>query len=523
MTNRSICVTGSCQPQPCSGAYPDGRCFHPDDVCNSGTCVRLPCSSEHLEGGCYAAGEACVAGECGVPTCSEEQITGTCGGVDVCIADISDPAYGSCQTPCDGDHFDGHCPPGDECVLGACTFACESSIRCGAAQTCCDVGYFCSGGECAEQCSGGEVACGQSCCTGGEVCAFDTCIRDQGPCIEDGECEDDSYCNCPGGAPCNPAGSCLPYGLDPDHPPFNEDCANEIVVGVFAPGHQCIWTGPTDRVAHCGTCENPAGDAKTCQDGLCVGCGADSDCSTREICEGGTCHTSCAASPAACAATETCRVAPGTRPACYECVDTATDTDCYGGLTCVRGYCVDPYAAHTRVLSTPTVVDFDFDGNPNTLNPSIVFVATDHDGGGSVDCQDSGIIRVIDGRDCRTQFVVNRRRDDLYTPADLAPAARVGSFPDVRACNPVALADLDRTAPTRSEIVAHASTSGSLSPDYGGLVAFRYAPAARAGRGAFELAWHSTNGAGSAWDNACSDAPVLWSGPSVFDLDGDGP
>ncbi|MEY4550812.1 MAG: hypothetical protein RL685_7007 [Pseudomonadota bacterium] len=52
-----------------------------------------------------------------------------------------------------------------------------------------------------------------------------------------------------------------------------------------------------------------------------------------------------------------------------------------------------------QVISTPMVVDFDFDGDPAKVEPSIVFVSY----AGSLADVD-GVLRVIDGADCTPQF-----------------------------------------------------------------------------------------------------------------------
>ena len=55
--------------------------------------------------------------------------------------------------------------------------------------------------------------------------------------------------------------------------------------------------------------------------------------------------------------------------------------------------CADVWTSYVRVLATPMVVDFDFDDDPVTFHPSIVFVGTDRTGGGSAECNGNGIIR----------------------------------------------------------------------------------------------------------------------------------
>lgn len=68
-----------------------------------------------------------------------------------------------------------------------------------------------------------------------------------------------------------------------------------------------------------------------------------------------------------------------------------------------------------HVISTPMVVDFDFDGDPNEVEPSIVFVSYE----GSL-ADNDGVLRVIDGTTCRLQFSYH----DDATPLvpDVSPA-----------------------------------------------------------------------------------------------------
>lgn len=145
----------------------------------------------------------------------------------------------------------------------------------------------------------------------------------------------------------------------------------------------------------------------------------------------------------------------------------------------------DAYPNHRNVLGTPTVIDFDFDGDPKTRKPSIVFVSYDgEDGGGAASQCDGGyfgVIRVIDGESCTQQFTVDMAK--------------------VRPSSPLALGDLDGDG--RPEIVA--ARCG------GGLVAFTYDAANKV----FKLLWTSNpNNVGATGGG--------WAGPAIHDLDDDG-
>ncbi|MBN2497247.1 MAG: hypothetical protein JXR96_21825 [Deltaproteobacteria bacterium] len=227
------------------------------------------------------------------------------------------------------------------------------------------------------------IDCAGICCQHDQICVFDTCVDDQGGCADDGECQEDSYCE---------AGECIPYGLGP-RPDTNPDCTRLVVAGLFQPALQCEWTGP------------PAGD---------------------------------------------------------------------------------PYPAHVQVLGTPTVADFDLDGDPAAVRPSIVFNSYDGtDGDSGVLTTLDGVIRIIDGATCETQFSLG---------------------PYLNGCNPVAIGDLD--GDHRPEIVAHRNT--------GSLIAYEY----NAGAGSFDAIWTGHDGAGA--EIVYSEGATGWGGPSLVDLDDDG-
>ncbi len=137
-------------------------------------------------------------------------------------------------------------------------------------------------------------------------------------------------------------------------------------------------------------------------------------------------------------------------------------------------------------MATPVVVDFDFDGDPNTLAPSIVFPTFPTNGSYG----NPGVLRVISGSDCSQQFSFSDPADAVMAPSG------------------VAVGDLD--ADGRAEIVAPAHG--------GGILAFRWDP----GTSSFVRLWRS--GTCDASGNHTPDAtgPAQWSGPSLHDLDDDG-
>jgi len=242
----------------------------------------------------------------------------------------------------------------------------------GDAEVTADAGSDGSTGDCPD----GRDYCGTVCCADTEICYSDSCIPDLGQCDNDSQCQEDSYCE---------GGLCIPYGLGP-RGPYNPDCTQLSIAGLFQPGIQCEWLGP------------PAGD---------------------------------------------------------------------------------PYPSHVRVLSTPTVVDFDFDNDPSTIEPSIV-VMTYNGADGSSGCYNGafGVIRVLDGATCEQQYNVGQT---------------------LNGCNSPALADLDLDG--RAEIIAHDC--------YGGIEAYSY------DSNGDTFISHCSGPLG--WGAQASG----WSAPSVADLDDD--
>jgi len=144
---------------------------------------------------------------------------------------------------------------------------------------------------------------------------------------------------------------------------------------------------------------------------------------------------------------------------------------------------------HVHVMSTPTVIDFDLDGQPSTLAPSVVFTSFPTTGSYS----QPGVLRIIDGKDCTQQFSFDDPADATMSPAS------------------VAVGDLD--ADGRAEIVAAAHG--------GGILAFKY----DANGKAFARLWRSGTCPGGMGPPTAPDfigGSDKWSGPSIHDLDDDG-
>jgi len=132
------------------------------------------------------------------------------------------------------------------------------------------------------------------------------------------------------------------------------------------------------------------------------------------------------------------------------------------------------------------VADFDFDGDPSMVRPSIVFNTYDGLDGDSGCITDlDGVMRIIDGATCQTLYSIG---------------------PYLNGSNPVAIGDLDLDG--RPEILAHMNN--------GGITAYTYDPVGDQ----WQVLWvgHDQNGTPIAFSNAATG----WGGPSMADLNDDG-
>jgi len=149
----------------------------------------------------------------------------------------------------------------------------------------------------------------------------------------------------------------------------------------------------------------------------------------------------------------------------------------------------DPHPNHFHVMATPVVVDFDFDSDPNTLSPSVVFTSFPTAGSYS----NPGVLRVISGKDCSQQFTFSDAADATMSPAS------------------VAVGDIDGDG--RAEIVA--------ARHGGGVLAFKFDPATNT----FSQFWRSgtcPGGSGPPTTFDLTGGGDKWGGPSIHDLDDDG-
>lgn len=123
----------------------------------------------------------------------------------------------------------------------------------------CPAGFRCVGGECVERPDAQEVpdapfvtvdaffecpearTCGTECCAAGQRCyGGSICSRDLGPCTENNDCWDDSYCD---------GTVCVPYGAPPTVT-NDPGCLRPGSLTGIEPDVQCEWTGPPAGDAH---------------------------------------------------------------------------------------------------------------------------------------------------------------------------------------------------------------------------------------------------------------------------------
>ena len=239
-----------------------------------------------------------------------------------------------------------------------------------------------------------------------------------------------------------------------------------------------------EGIAPTSECSPPCGAGEVCHRAVCVPdavCRGDDDCQNDSYCDGARCLPY--PLPPRGDHNDGCeRVSPaGIIAPRLVCAFEKPDPD-------------DPFPNHREVLSSPMIIDFDFDGHKSgefpTTRPSIV--VTTYDGqdyqcglGEKGDGQNYGIIRVLDGRTCKQLFVLPQH---------------------VNGATPLAVGDID--GDRRPDILAINAA--------GGLSAFGYDPAARD----FRLLWESHDKDG----NPVTPVAKLcqWVGPSLADLDDDG-
>lgn len=78
----------------------------------------------------------------------------------------------------------------------------------------------------------------------------------------------------------------------------------------------------------------------------------------------------------------------------------------------------DPFPNHVHVLGTPVVADLNLDKDPNTIQPMILFNSYDGlDGDSGTYTELDGVLRIINGADCRQLYSIGPYTNGCNTPA----------------------------------------------------------------------------------------------------------
>ncbi len=337
---------------------------------------------------------------------------------------------------------DADCEDNQVCVNGACRDECETD-------TDCPVGQECKSGACVVPCRvDGD-------CPRGEECQAGTCVPAE--CID---LDGDGYgINCDKGGDCDDSDDSVYPGAPELCDGKDNDCDQ-----VGDSGIQCgLFCCAESELCLSGACVRDTGD-----------CDDDGDCQEDSYCHEGDC------------------IPYGTGPRGElnpDCTRLTIAGLFQPALQCEwTGPESGEFPNHLQVLGTPAVADFDFDANEEMVRPSIVFNTYDAlDGDSGVMTDLDGVLRIIDGATCQTQFSLG---------------------PYLNGCNPVAIGDLDGDPDGRPEIVAHLNT--------GGVIAYKY----NAGNESWDVLWTGHDSSGN--PVVFTEGATGWGGPSLVDLDDDG-
>jgi hypothetical protein len=310
-----------------------------------------------------------------------------------------------------------------------------------------------------------HLGCSDDSSSGGGGKLGDPCDQET-PCAEPLICSQDGRCvHRPEAGTFDGGGDGAVDGAEPDsaQPDADIDASSGCEAGQIACGDDC-----------CEQDEQCYGDVCIPDQGTCE---SDQDCQEDSYCEESTCVP----------------YDVGTRgPFNPECTRLAVAGLFQPSLQCewTAPPAGDPHPDHVQMLSTPMVVDFDFDGDPANVQPSLVVMTYNCQDGDSgypnTDGSCHGVVRVLDGTTC----------EQLYN---------VGT--DLNGCNPPALADLD--GDSRAEII--------VVNGWGRLEAYGYDSVGDSWSMLFH--GHDSNGSPVSWGNV---HPTGWAALAVHDLDDDG-
>lgn len=315
----SICSNGECEVQCQPGLVEcEGSCIDPKTDNNF-------CGADNSCGGATKCdpGKSCVDG-----ACKMECPAGKIECNDQCIDPQTDNNFCGAQNDCKGPNAGAICSGDFTCNAGACELSCDADevqcngkcinpstdeAFCGATADClgdnagkaCDPStHECIGGTCKPQCTGPQIACGDSCIDprkDNNYCgATDPCddvhngeaCSDKERCIA-GVCT--FYCDFP---EINCGGTCIDPGSDVSNCGAVGNCAGANAGKACGAGEACIngiceLQCKAGEIACDGRCVNPQTDRDYC--GANAACNGGSSCGDGFICSAGECERDCPA------------------------------------------------------------------------------------------------------------------------------------------------------------------------------------------------------------------------------------
>jgi len=352
-------AVGMCQNIPDDALCTDGETCSPATGCLFRCTSDADCNDARF---CNGA-ESCDAGDCVVgtpPSCSD--------GVD-CTSDACDDTTSSCENIPD----DSMCPGAETCSASSgcipeCTVDsdCDDGSFCNGAEACvsgsctagapivCDDSIACTSDYCDDTSSRCRTRVDDSLCAPGDICTRASgCIV--GPCLVDGDCDDDVFCNgmevcsmgsCTAGAPvvCDDSITCTLDLCDEavracDNRPDATLCpAGDVCSGTLG-CVDCVTNADCSDGVFCNGAEI-CNSRNLCRPRAAPSCNDGVDC-TVDSCDGTI--DACANAPddSMCGAFETCYPTTGCGPECFTNEDCQNGIYCDGRESCIAGRCFD--------------------------------------------------------------------------------------------------------------------------------------------------------------------------------------
>jgi len=266
-------------------------------VCSNGSCHACGSDATCTASTAYGAGYICLVGtgDCVQGTCHDNgDCAGKiCNGTHACAACATKAdcttAYGSgyvCQTS------------SGKCVQGSC----NTNGDCGAGQIC--SGTTCSG------CGTSDTAC-TTAYGSGYICVSGSCVT--GTCHDGSQCTDGKACS----LSTHTCGNCS----------SDTECQASYGAGFLCGTRNTCIPGNCHTDANC--------TGQRCVNNVCTPCTGDTDCTTGQVCIGGTCVTGNCHDKSNCSTGQVC-----TNNNCASCANDGQCIDAYGVDICQSGSCI---------------------------------------------------------------------------------------------------------------------------------------------------------------------------------------